>query len=114
MVSAENITARARLSLKSTDPDLPGVFGCGVAQLLEGVRDLRSLNQAAKHLGMAYSKAWRIMKEAEAQMGCSLILRDGARGSTLTPEGERMLAVYQTLQAEVDELLARRLPELLG
>ena len=113
MTNSQPITAHARLSITGTDPDLPGAFGCGVAQLLEGVRELRSLNKAAKRMGMAYSKAWRIMKEAEAQVGCTLILRDGARGSTLTEEGARMLAAYETLQGEIDALIARRLPELL-
>ena len=113
MTNNQPITAHARLSITSTNPALPGAFGCGVAQLLEGVDELRSLNKAAKRMGMAYSKAWRIMKEAEAQVGCALILRDGARGSTLTPEGAHMLDVYQTLQAEIDALIARRLPELL-
>lgn len=113
MISPDNICAHARLSIESRDPTLPGAFGCGVAQLLEGVRDLHSLNRAAKQMGMAYSKAWRIMKEAEAQVGSALILRDGARGSTLTEEGARLLGVYRTLQAEIDALIEKRLPELL-
>lgn len=109
-----NITAQARITLKSDDATLAGAFGAGCAQLLEGVAEERSLNRAAKRMGMAYSKAWRIVNEAEAQLGVELLLRDGARGSTLTPEGERVLAAYHTLQLEVDELLARRVPELFG
>ena len=72
-----------------------------------------SLNRAAKRMGMAYSKAWRIVREAEAHLDCELLTRDGARGSRLTPEGERALKGYQELQREVDELIARRLRELL-
>lgn len=106
------IKATARITLTSSQ-DLPGAFGQGCALLLEGVAAERSLNRAAKRLGMAYSKAWRLVNEAEAQLGCDLILRDGARGSTLTQDGERVLAAYRELQTEVDTLLARRLPELL-
>lgn len=106
------VAASARITLKDPTRNLPGAFGLGCVQLLEGVAEEHSLNRAAKRLGMAYSKAWRIIREAEGQLGCQLLLRDGARGSTLTAEGERVVAAYRTLQTEVDELLARRTPEL--
>lgn len=108
------VRAFARITLMGEDDSLPGAFGQGTAQLLEGVEREHSLNRAAKSLGMAYSKAWRIVNEAEAQLGCDLLLRDGARGSTLTEDGRRVLASYRALQGEVDALLARRVPELLG
>lgn len=79
----------AKLVIQSCDKDLPGVFGHGCVLLLQGIAREHSLNRAAKSMGMAYSKAWRIVNEAEGQLGCKLIERDGARGSTLTPAGER-------------------------
>lgn len=105
------ITAHARLTFRS-DPELPGAFGQGCALLLAGVDEEHSLNRAAKRLGMAYSKAWRIVREAEGQLGYALLDRDGARGSTLTPEGRQALEAYRSIQAEVDALLARRAGEL--
>lgn len=107
------LSAHARLTISDDTRDLPGAFGGGCAALLEGVADEGSLNRAAKRMGMAYSKAWRIVREAEAHLGCELLTRDGARGSRLTPEGERALKGYRELQREVDELIARRLRELL-
>ena len=59
------------------------------------------------------SKAWRIVNEAEDQLGCKLLDRNGALGSTLTEDGHRAVDGYRKLQAEVDALVARRLPELL-
>lgn len=109
-----DLTAKARVVIRGADDSLPGAFGQGCAQLLEGVVRLGSLNRAAKELGMAYSKAWRLVNEAEAHLGCKLILRDGARGSSLTADGERMLNGYRELQREVDELLARKTRELFG
>ena len=109
-----SIVATARITLKDADRDLPGAFGLGCVQLLEGVAMERSLNRAAKRLGMAYSKAWRIIREAEDQLDCQLLVRDGARGSSLTPAGERAVTAYRTLQTEVNELLARRTGELLN
>ena len=107
------LSAHARLTISDDTRDLPGAFGGGCAALLEGVADEGSLNRAAKRMGMAYSKAWRIVREAEAHLDCELLTRDGARGSRLTPEGERALKGYRELQREVDELVARRLRELL-
>lgn len=107
-----SLRASARLVITGAEPELPGAFGHGCALLLEGVDRERSLNRAAKSLGMAYSKAWRLVNEAEDQLGVRLLDRDGARGSSLTPEGERALAAYRTIQAEVDELVSRRVAEL--
>lgn len=104
--------AQARLMVRGENETLPGAFGPGCAQLLEGIARERSLNRAAKALGMAYSKAWRIVNEAEAQLGCRLIERNGARGSTLTADGQRALLAYRTLQDEINELIARRAPDL--
>ena len=106
--------AMARLVIESIDEDLPGVFGHGCVLLLEGVEREHSLNRAAKGMGMAYSKAWRIVKEAEAQLGCKLLDRDGARGSSVTPEGKRAIAVYETLQGEIDRMLADQAPALIS
>ena len=106
--------AMARLVIKSTEEELPGVFGHGCVLLLEGVERERSLNRAAKSMGMAYSKAWRIVKEAEAQLGCTLLDRDGARGSTVTPEGKRAIAAYEELQGEINRILADRAADLIA
>ena len=47
-------------------------FGPGVAALLEGIRETHSLRAAAAEMGMAYSKAWTIMKNAEKELGFPL------------------------------------------
>lgn len=105
------IKARARLTFIS-DEDLPGAFGQGIALLMDGVEREHSLNRAAKSMGMAYSKAWRIIKEAEGQLGYDLLDRDGARGSTLTPKGKQALETYWSIKREVTQILERRASEL--
>lgn len=108
------LKASARITIYDSSSTKPGGFGAGCLELLVGVDEESSLNRAAKRMGMAYSKAWRIIKEAEEQLGFKLLDRNGANGSTLTAEGRRAVEAYQTMQAEVDELLQRRLPELMG
>ena len=48
-------------------------FGPGMAALLSLVRERHSLRAAAAEMGMAYSKAWRIIRTAEAVFGCKLL-----------------------------------------
>ena len=86
-------------------------FGRGVAALCQGVVDNGSLNAAAKKMGMAYSKAWRIMKDTEEALGFKILDRDGAHGSTLTEQGRALLDAYyeveELTQAKAEELLAQ-------
>ena len=90
------------------------MFGHGCVLLLQGIAREHSLNCAAKSMGMAYSKAWRIVNEAEGQLGCKLIERDGARGSSLTPAGERAIEAYETLQAEINNVIANKANDLIA
>jgi molybdate transport system regulatory protein len=90
-----------------------GSLGKGVIALLEGIEKTGSLNRAAKGLGMAYSKAWRIVKETEAGFGFTLIDRDGARGSTLTAQGVKLLATYGEILKETTDFANKKLDALL-
>ena len=92
-----------RLAVKSESSESNSQFGRGVANLCLGVRELGSLNAAAKGMKMAYSKAWRIIKETEAALNMQLLDRDGAHGSTLTKEGDKLLDAY----LEIDKKLQK-------
>ena len=100
-----------RLAVKSKSADSNSQFGRGVANLCLGVRELGSLNAAAKSMKMAYSKAWRIIKETESALGMQLLDRDGAHGSTLTADGDKLLDTYleidERLQAIAEEEFAK-------
>ncbi|MBQ9691385.1 MAG: LysR family transcriptional regulator [Eggerthellaceae bacterium] len=80
-----------------------GGFGKGIAELLRGVADTGSLNKAAKTLSMSYTKAWKRMNAVEEELGFTLITRDGAHGSALTPEGAELLRVYDSVTKRVSE-----------
>ena len=92
-----------RLSITNPASESGSVFGRGIANLCLGVREAGSLNAAAKGMGMAYSKAWRIIKETEAALGIQLLNRDGAHGSTLTEEGDALLDAYISIDAQLQE-----------
>lgn len=79
---------------KETDTH-SAAFGRGIARLCEGVEQTGSLNKACKEMGMAYSKAWRIMRNTEDSLGIKLLERHGAHGSVLTDDAKRLLHVFR-------------------
>ena len=96
-----------RVRVFMEEPD----FGKGVAQLLSLTREKGSLSAAYKSMGMAASKAWKILNRAEADLGVKLVERkSGGKqggGSHLTPEGEDILNRYENFQKEVAEAVKR-------
>ena len=74
-------------------------FGEGPARLLQGVEKYGSLRAAATSMEMAYSKALKLLKQAEDALGFSLTARTtGGKtggGSTLTTEGKQWLQQYE-------------------
>lgn len=91
----------------------PG-FGKGVVELCERVAETGSLNRAAKEMGMAYSKAWRIVKNSEKNLGVSLFVRQGAQGSCLTKEACALVALYRRIEREIEALADDITQEMLG
>lgn len=82
-----------------TDDNGIKFFGEGPCRLLRCVEKTGSLRSAAMEMEMAYSKASKILKQAEANLGFPLTTRiaggkDGG-GSKLTPEGKRWLRQYE-------------------
>ena len=108
MSDLANLTPTIWLSIMNPDAESGSLFGRGIASLCLGVRETGSLNAAAKGMGMAYSKAWRIIKDTEAALDLQLLNRDGAHGSDLTEAGNKLLDTYlaieEKLQKEAEEL----------
>ena len=108
MSDLANLKPTIRLSIMNPDAESGSLFGRGIASQCLGVRETGSLNAAAKGMGMAYSKAWRIIKDTEAALDLQLLNRDGAHGSDLTEAGNKLLDTYlaieEKLQKEAEEL----------
>lgn len=109
----EDLTPRVKITIDSPSGKSASVFGPGIAALCRGVEETGSLNAAAKDMGMAYSKAWRIIKDTEDALGVQLLIRDGARGSTLTEEGAKLVAAYDKLDQRAQELTTRLYHDLV-
>ena len=82
-------------------------FGEGPATLLKIIEEKGSLRMAAQEMGMAYTKALKIIKSAESSLGFKLTDRiiggkDGG-GSVLTDEGRKWLDSYEKYSRECIE-----------
>jgi len=86
-------------------------FGEGPYRLLKRVGKTASLNQAASDMGMAYSKAWRLIRTLEERLGFALLERKvggkAGGGSKLTPEAETLLTQYERFRKDVKTALTK-------
>ena len=96
-----------RILVKEKDAELDNYFGRGVADLLHGIEKYHSLSVSARHMKMAYSKAWRIIREAEEGLWIQLLSRMGKKGSELTEEGALFLKAYDEIEQETLKLANR-------
>ena len=113
-MKTNNLQPSIKLTIENPSSGSGSAFGPGIAALCDGVRETGSLNAAAKEMGMAYSKAWRIMKETEAALGVQLMIRDGAHGSTLTPDCIKILDSYYALRAQMQQKAEADFKKLLA
>ena len=104
-----------KLTVRMFTSDDEKCFGPGIATLMERVEEHHSLRRAAASMGMAYSKAWRIIRTAEEVFGCPLLStttggKNGG-GAALTTQGKRSLTAYQAYAADVKQYSEERFAE---
>ncbi len=75
------------------------------------VEESGSLRKAAKSLGMAYSKAWRVLGQAEEHLRLELVCRHAGGptggGSALTDDGRQFVRRFRAFMDEADVDLDR-------
>lgn len=91
------------------------LFGPGPRELLERVESEGSLRAAAISMGMAYTKAFRMVKTAEESLGFPLTERkiggSGGGGSRLTPQARELLRRYRAFECSCEEDMRRNFAE---
>ena len=79
-------------------------FGKGVAELLQRIEATGSLSAAYKAMGMSASKAWKILRRAEADLGFALVSSTAGGksggGSVLTDEAKEFMQRYESYRDE--------------
>ena len=92
-----------KMQIYNTRPQI----GKGIVSIMMLVQQGSSLRAACAQMGLSYSKAWRLLKSAEADLGIPLLdtQKGGTKraGSTLTPQGEELLDRYLAFEKEARE-----------
>lgn len=94
------------------------VFGPGIAELLEKIEQVKSIRKATMEMGMAYSKAWSIIKTAERSLGFPLLNSYtggvGGGGAVLTEKGKQFLLSYRRFESIVHDYADEIFMDMFG
>jgi molybdate transport system regulatory protein len=95
-----------KLRLIITDDGGESFMGIGLLWLLQGIQKHKSIQRAAKKMGLSYPKALKILNHLERKLGRPLLIRKrGGQergGAVLTPFAERFIAEYNRLHFRVE------------
>lgn len=87
------------------------------AELLRQVAATGSLAEAAQRMNLSYRRAWGKIREIERNFGVVLVQSEaggaGGGSSRLTPEGERLLALYDRFCEVMSSNLGREFRQVL-
>lgn len=90
-------------------------FGPGLFELLSRVGESHSLSQSARDMNMAYSKAWRIVNDAESALKLKLLDTSvGGKqggGALLTDDAKKLISDYSAFVADVRAAADRHFAE---
>jgi molybdate transport system regulatory protein len=86
-------------------------FGEGPYELLKRVEKTQSLHQAAIQMGMAYSKAWKLVLTMEKRLGFALLIRKvgglTGGGSKITPQARNLIKHYGRFRKDVEKTMQK-------
>jgi molybdate transport system regulatory protein len=96
---------RARSKVWIEDDQGEMVLGTGRLKMLETIRELGSIQAAAKQLKMSYRAVWARIKATEARLGAPLLVRSVGGscggGSQLTPFALALMDEFRRLHKAV-------------
>ncbi len=97
-------TARVWLEYKGNP-----ILGKGGAEILEAIKEEKSISKAAETIGMSYRYVWNYLAKIERNVGEPLLKRfKGGKtggGAELTSQGESLLKEYKRMEDYVGEIL---------
>ena len=92
------------------------MIGPGKAELLERIDRTGSIAAAGREMGMSYKRAWELIGTLNAMFRDPLVESTrggpGGGGAVLTPNGQRVLALYRAFESEAATAGADRLAEM--
>lgn len=106
--------AQVKVRLTHTKP----YFGPGTVTLLRQIHSLGAVREASEKTGISYSKAWTMIRTAEAESGLELVRRQpgGKFGGTaeVTAEGLELIRKYEELEKSVEQFAEAEYRRIFG
>jgi len=86
------------------------LLGKGGAEILEAIKEVKSISKAAKKVGMSYRYVWNYLAKIEKTLQEPVVQtykggRKGGGGAHLTKLGENLLKEYRRVEGYVGEIL---------
>jgi molybdate transport system regulatory protein len=86
-------------------------LGKGGAQILEAIRNEKSVSKAAKKLGMSYRYVWNYVYRMNSVLSEPVVKayrggKQGGGGANLTSLGEELLKEYKRIEKHINEALS--------
>jgi len=108
------IETRISIINKKNEP----FMGIGLVWLLQRIDKFKSINKAAKSMDMSYSKAHKILKRLEKNLGEKILLKrrgGNERGGTqLTPFALKFIKEYDGFQKKIKKLARKEFRSFAG
>lgn len=93
-------------------------FGPGTVTLLRQIHSLGAVREASEKTGISYSKAWSMIRTAEAELGKELVRRQpgGKFGGTaqVTDTGLELIRKYEELEQSVERFAQEEYRRIFG
>jgi len=90
-------------------------FSMGPMELFKQIDRHSSIKKAAEQMGMSYTKALRIIRVAEDELGFALVISEkggNSRGQTrLTAKGAQVLKTFEEIQCDVSDFAQKLFEE---
>lgn len=86
------------------------LIGKGGAEILQAVKEVKSISKAARKVGMSYRYVWNYLKKIERSLQQPIVRTyrgggGGGGGAHLTKLGETLLREYRRVEGYVGEIL---------
>ena len=106
-----------KIKVNIIDDDGKSVIGPGILELLEYIREEKSINKAAKRMHLSYVKALKLLNNMEEKIGKPLLSKrrggNDRGGTELTPLGIELLVEFEKLQDKLIDYAEDEFQEFL-
>ena len=87
-------------------------IGPGLIALLEQIADSSSVMEAAERMEISYSKAWKLIREAEESLECKLVIRKsggpGGGQAEVSEEGKSLIMNFRKTERQVKDFARKK------